>query len=264
MRHWTVAAAPSTVPIAQRVALQGVERLGGAGFAAALLGGLRTGLDFDHCTLFRFDVVAPGEVACRVVDAASGAGTPTARRTSDLYVRRFARLDVNAALSASVPPGQVVATQVTTADVTDAEYRACCYERNGLVDRLSLLARSGRRSAVALNFYRAARAGVTTDRERSTLLDAAPMLMGLAMRHAELVDVDAAAAIRRLPGGDRLTPRELDACALLVEGWTVAQAADRLGVRPSTVVTLKRRAFARLELRTTDALLRRLSRPAPV
>jgi DNA-binding CsgD family transcriptional regulator len=64
--------------------------------------------------------------------------------------------------------------------------------------------------------------------------------------------------MERLRDRHALTRREHQVCALLLDGLSVREVAERLEVQPSTVTTLKKRAFARLRLRTRDELLRRV------
>jgi DNA-binding CsgD family transcriptional regulator len=51
-----------------------------------------------------------------------------------------------------------------------------------------------------------------------------------------------------------LTPRELQVCAHALAGITVAGIATTLGVKDSTVATLRRRAYAKLGVVSLSAL----------
>jgi DNA-binding CsgD family transcriptional regulator len=96
----------------------------------------------------------------------------------------------------------------------------------------------------------------------------APLLLGLAGKHALLVAPASApqahreASVRSLEAllveiERRLTPRERAVCARALAGQTVQGIASELGVRPPTVATLRRRAYAKLNISSLNELFAR-------
>lgn len=264
IQHWTMSGPGLQSSIDSRVALIAVELAGRAGFVQTLLSALEPVGGFEHCTVFRLEVDQADDVRCDVVDTASRHRAITAHRTSTLFAARFAHLDVNAAFVAEPrPQARVMASHFLAKDLPDAEYRHACYNSNGLGERLSLVARSpAGRSAVSLNLYRSACRGPMLEGQRDALLRCGPVLAASAARHAHAVRPvrrSAAEMVATLPGAVGLSPRERELCCLLVDDLSLGAAADRMNIRPTTAITLKKRAFARLGVRTREGLLRALA-----
>jgi DNA-binding CsgD family transcriptional regulator len=227
-----------------------------------MLGAINACASFEHCTVFRFTKDSSQRIGCSILDAASRHHTSVARHTSELFVERFAQFDWNTRYLGQGGPDVIRASYFSTRDLVHHEYRACCYDRNGLTDRLSFAMTYGSDSVVTFNLYRSIRQGNISSHECAALLDAAPVIARASMRHAKLVrPANAECGIdlmKRLRDGHTLTRREHQVCALLLDGLGIREAAARMGVQPSTATTLKKRAFARLNLQTKEDLLRRL------
>jgi DNA-binding CsgD family transcriptional regulator len=265
MKQWTVLPSTWSGTVDGRLALAAVELAGRPGFAEGLLREIDRIACFDHCTVFRFADDRTGRPGCEVVDAASRHRQATAQQTSALYADRFANLDPNLrCVERGAGAGDAIhATHFAASELPHADYRDACYVRNGLIDRVSLMGWADTRRAVSLNFYRSRRHGQTTRHECAALLQASPILLRAAMRHADALDPTRAPGgadlLARLADASALTPREREVIALVLDGASVAEAAARMGVRPSTAITLKKRGFGRLRVRSKEDLLRRLA-----
>jgi DNA-binding CsgD family transcriptional regulator len=154
----------------------------------------------------------------------------------------------------------VLASYFLSRDLPFAEYRDACYARNGLLDRFSVVAiEPGGAAAVALNLYRSERRGPLSPADREQLLRCGPLLAAAAARHVQMLRPacgDPRDLLARIPAAASLSTREAQLCCLLLDGLTVDAAADRMGIKPTTAITLKKRAFARLGARTRQDLLR--------
>lgn len=241
------------------VAIESVER---TGFAESMLGAINTCAAFEHCTVFRFKKDTTHRISCSILDAASRHHTSVARHTSELFIDRFAQFDWNTRYLGLEHPDVVQASYFSTGDLAHHEYRSCCYDRNGLVDRLSFAAMDGLDSVVTFNLYRSIRQGNISSHECSALIGTAPIIARAALRHANRAQsangkrgID---LMDRLRDVHTLTGREHQLCALLLDGLTIRDAAEQMGIKLSTATTLKKRAFARLHLQTKDDLLRRV------
>lgn len=261
-REWTVRSSGWNDLADAPIALAAIDSAGRKGFAESMLGAINSCASFEHCTLFRFTKDASQRIACSILDAASRHHTAVARHTSELFIERFAKFDWNTRYLGSGSADVIQASYFSTSDISHNEYRLCCYDRNGLIDRLSFAIVDGDNSVVTFNLYRSIRHGNVSSHECAALIGRAPIIARAALRHANWAQPGNAERgidlMERLREGHALTRRENQVCALLLDGLTLREVAEQMGVQPSTATTLKKRAFARLHLRTKDELLRRL------
>jgi DNA-binding CsgD family transcriptional regulator len=148
-------------------------------------------------------------------------------------------------------------------DIRDPEYRDSLYRRFNLLERISLIrAVTGRWFVVSV--YRNVQSGNFEPRDINLLREMGALLVACTARHASL----AAGALTAKPAsrsGDylesllksiepRLTRREQQVCSLALAGETVGGIAANLGIRQSTVATLRRRAYAKLGITRLNGL----------
>ncbi len=261
-REWTVGSSERNSLADMRIALVAIDSVEKVGFAESMLGAVNTCAAFEHCTVFRFTKDASHHIGCSILDAASRHNTTVARHTSELFIERFAQFDSNTRYLGLECPDIVQASYFSTRDLVHHEYRSCCYDRNGLIDRLSFAITDGCDSVVTFNLYRSIRQGNISSHECAALIGAAPVIARAALRHANCArSANVARGIdlmQRLRDSHTLTRREHQLCALLLDGLTLRVAAEEMGIKLSTATTLKKRAFARLHLQTKDDLLRRV------
>jgi DNA-binding CsgD family transcriptional regulator len=261
-REWTVGPSERNNHTDMRIALVAIDSVEKVGFAESMLGAINTCATFEHCTVFRFTKDTSDRIGCSILDAASRHHTRVARHTSELFIERFAQFDWNTRYLGLKASDVVQASYFSTRDLVHHEYRSCCYERNGLVDRLSFAITDGCDSVVTFNLYRSLRQGNISSHECAALIGSAPVIARAALRHASRARPESVERgidlMRRLPDGHTLTRREHQLCALLLDGLTLRTAAEQMEIQLSTATTLKRRAFARLHLQTKDDLLRRV------
>ncbi|MGV3570666.1 MAG: helix-turn-helix transcriptional regulator [Ramlibacter sp.] len=175
-----------------------------------------------------------------------------------LYRERFWRQDEATRLAqhlgdASAP---VTALRFAPADIGLPSWRRDIYDRARLDDRLSFFYSPVRGSAFAINLYRGRRHGAFGEAEIGRLLAVAPLLrqahravLGAARdtRGRDQRIADAAEALRRR--APELSERERAVCARIACGITADGIAVDLDVAPSTVTTLRKRAYAKLAAR---------------
>ncbi|MFT3666088.1 helix-turn-helix transcriptional regulator [Piscinibacter sp.] len=235
-----------------------VERLGHDGFGAALIAWLAPALQPAHATAFRYD----SGLQARVVMTASAGGGPAALQSARVYAGSgLARLD---RLRGLIPPrgeavdGNPAIVRLRREEIADTAYREQLWDRFGLVDRVSALALvDGHWSA--FNLYRDRAGGPFGARELARFAALAPLLLALLGRHLDalqpaaqdgpatrLAPEAAEAMLRRLPA--RLSAREREVCALTLAGHTREGIGLALGIAPSSVATLRRRAYGKLAI----------------
>lgn len=261
-KEWSVEPSGTAGTGNMGIAVAAIDSSGRAGFAESMLGAINASAAFEHCTVFRFTRDAGQGIGCTILDAASRYHTPVARHTSRIFVQSFAQYDWNTRYLDPAPANLVRASYFSTRDILHHEYRASCYDRNGLIDRLSFAINDGCDAVVTFNLYRSIRRGLIGSHECASLIRMAPVIAHASLRHAKASKKKGAERgidlVGRLPNADTLTPREIYLCTLLLEGFSIREAAEKMGVQASTATTLKKRAFARLNLKTKEDMLRRL------
>jgi len=173
-----------------------------------------------------------------------------------IYRRHYFRSDAVTALARRVvqePGRQVVAMHCRADELPVPGWRSDIYEREKLTERLSLLHTPSPGGVFALHLYRDQRQGIFRPGEVEQLLAVAPLLRQahqLALRapsaagnrHTQ-VEMARQNLARRVP---RLSAREREVCARIAWGMSADGIAADLDVAPSTVLTLRKRAYLKL------------------
>ena len=138
-------------------------------------------------------------------------------------------------------------------ELPDAGWRSDIYEQEHLSDRFTLMHAPLKDSVQAIHLYRDDRQGRFRPQEVARLLDLAPLL-----RRAHAAWWSHSAALQ--PRQERITEyeqrlqrlvpllslRERSVCARIAEGLSADGIAVALDVAPSTVMTLRKRAYQKL------------------
>lgn len=233
-----------------------VAALGGIGFASALVAALNRAVPVDHVCLMRF----AGRSGPPVLESASWRGGQAVGAVQQAYLAGMYRLDPVA--QAPLVAGHSVHLLDRSA-IPDAAYRGVWQGRAGLLQRWSVLtAVAGER--VALHLYRLQASGALSAAERDWLAAWAPLLGALAAKHVEIVGVQLRSRDRadRLEALDArlhavcgaLTRRERAVLARVLLGITSQGIALDLGIGLASVLTYRKRAYARLGVSSQSEL----------
>lgn len=235
-----------------------VERLGAEDFGSALLAWLAPSLQAAHATAFRFDA----GLQARVVLTASSGGSAVALQSAKVYagsgLYRHDQLLGELRRQHEIRDDVPAIVRLRRADIDDEAYGEQLWDRFGLVERLSAVALLDGHWT-AFNLYRDRAAGVFAARELRQFSALAPLLMALLRRHlgalrpaaqpgalGRIGPEAAAALLSRLPV--RLSAREREVCALTLAGHTREGIGLALGIAASSVATLRRRAYRKLQI----------------
>jgi DNA-binding CsgD family transcriptional regulator len=178
-----------------------------------------------------------------------------------IYRQQYWRSDEATAIAgqlheAANPVGAVTALHFHPGDVPVAAWRREIYEREQLCDRLSFLYSPRPHAVYAINLYRRAPHGPFGAGEVQSLLGLAPLLRQA--HQAALLQTSPIQGSKGLPArlqraqsaletiAPALSPRELQVAARIACGTSADGIAAELDVAPSTVVTLRRRAYLKL------------------
>ncbi len=241
------------VPVFGEVA----EIIGGIGrdhFAGAALDVLRKAIGIDHISMFRFGTNG----AIDYHEATTLGGSYKDENAAKQYFRRFNRLDpVRSLCRRGLPRGTVLVVRNRAEDIVDPLYRRECYTEPEIGERLALYGRVGRRT-LQVNVYRRASRECFDDHAASTFARIATVLLPSAARHAEFATggdeqdglrlslVALKHRVERLQCG--LSERELEVCARALYGQSIDGTGLELNIARTSVVTYRRRAYAKLRI----------------
>lgn len=233
--------------------------------AGAMLAALQRIAKADYLALVRYDDGTPS-----LVDSLSRA-PGAAHVTPDcfaLYRRHFYGWDAMTPLAMRLEgeaqaEAPLIALRLRSLDVPCAQWREAIYDRSRLCDRLTLLYAPAARAVYAINLYRSVASGAFGAGEIERGLDVAPLLrrvhrnaLGSEAQHRSTSERLSHAEQSLTVRAPRLSPRERQVCARIAVGLTVDGIGADLGVAPSTVVTLRKRAYAKLGVNCRVAMAR--------
>lgn len=254
MRLWNVeppGLSTPTEPLQAAALVMGIGDDNRDALASGILRSLGASLPASQCTIFAYEF----DERPWTVSAADYRGGGFLRDIADRYSKHFYRLDGNrAVVGASREPVDgkaVLLHQQSAEEIANEAYRAACYGRPSVSDRLSLLMRPREHVWLSINLYRDRARGVFTPGETERIAGMAHVLAHAAKCHYLLDDrrdqdpaVVMLTRLRRIC--PQLSPRELDVVRGILHGETAVEIAERIGIKPASVVTYQKRAYARL------------------
>ena len=238
-----------------------INALGEPGFPDVFLALTAEAVPVDLCSAFALD--QSGRMRFLFASGWTPHASDFARAASTGYARTYWRSDP---MMARLPgPAATAAITCQRGDkIADKHYRQACYEAPGVVERVSIQGRTGA-GLIQVGLYRTRDRGFFTAEDLTRLKPVGDVLVALAAKHGAMTAVQTASLapdrgavqdqVASMYAG--LSRRECEVCAALLCGSTAKEAARLIGIEPSSVVTYRKRAFAKLGLATTPELLRR-------
>jgi DNA-binding CsgD family transcriptional regulator len=238
--------------------------LGKSSCARTILEALNLYAAVDHCAL----LVRPRGRDLRLLATASSRPSSNAARAALSYMSEMHLYDV--AEDAPIATREIGDESLqfwyrTREEVVNIRYRSACYEQAGIEDRLTMSSSRADGAATLMYCYRYKRTGRFASAELKTLMQVAPLFLSLVEVHARLTiprDFPILGWRESLEhdAGTVLSARELDVCANLLSGHTLADTGRKLGISINTVITYSRRAYAKLGVGSVRELHDRLIR----
>lgn len=232
-------------------------------FPNSLLDALRTLAGVELCSVFLRDRGEQVELIFAQGELPDVPGFPL--RASHAYARSYWKSDRQLARLAQAPPGVPVVTRRRACDIADPAYRAACYDRAGVVERVSIL--SPGLPCFAVNGYRTSGSQPFAPHDLGQLELHAGLLIAALRQHlradqAVAPIIDESVLAGRLTALDYgLSAREAEIVAALMLGETQEGIAAAKRLSATTVITYRRRAYGKLGVgnrRDLMALHRRL------
>jgi len=238
--------------------------LGQSDCARILLEALNTYVTVDHCAL----LVRLRDNDLRLLATASRVPSSNAARAALSYMNEMHLYDVaeDAPIATRDISGESIQLRYRTREeVVNVRYRSACYEEVGIEDRLTMSNSHADGTATLIYCYRYKSTGRFAGAELDAIMRVAPLFLSLVEVHAKLT-IPRDFPIRRWreslehDAGMALSARELDVCAHLLSGRTLADTGRKLGISVNTAITYSRRAYAKLGVGSVRELHDRLIR----
>lgn len=180
-------------------------------------------------------------------------------RASLDYIRDFWRSDREIVALMRSSRKLPIIVRKSAADISDPAWRAACYERAGVAERISIVS-AGPPTFIA-NGYRLDSAHAIGVVEMEKLQHHAPMLMAALERHEHvrsasgnlLSEAELTQSLMALQCG--LSTREAEISAAMMLGETQEEIAHRKRLSHGSVVTYRRRAYGKLGIDNRRGLL---------
>lgn len=229
--------------------------VGGRAMDGALLAAADTLAPVDEIFAFqRFAAEAPQPIL-------SAGAAPGRQERAQLYASGFYGFDPAAPALVRRRASGFVAQRIAAEQIQEPAYRARCYDEPGLAEKVTVAMRD-HQSVTVLNFYRSRRRPALGERGFARLVRFAEFALPLVRRHGELSS-KASAGRRGLAQLEHrlteldssLTPRERGVVARTLIGRTSQQISAELKIAASSVLTYRRRAYARLHISSSAELV---------
>jgi DNA-binding CsgD family transcriptional regulator len=174
------------------------------------------------------------------------------------YASRYFTFDPAYRMIRNTAHTEWINLRVRPGNISNYQYLNDCYLRPAVVEKLTL-ARWAENGWFALNLYRDSRWGCFSNEEQERIAVLSHLLLPLLRKHYELtaespkLGTNRRARIEVLTQkmtslNAKLTARECAVCARTAAGLTAKTTAQELGIKVSSVLTYRRRAYERLSI----------------
>jgi len=233
-----------------------IDALGTPGFENSMLSLAQHTIRCTHLSAFSMSRVRPP----RLLIAANGDESPSARRIASKYMREYWSLDpANRIIAAEPRVRQGATIRMLSQEVQDVLYQRDCYLSVSLVDRVSIV-KCQADDIIRLNFYRNKAQGCFTDDDLHIISQIANVLVQTLSKHDTIRPaLNGEDRYRQYCGrlaitAPQLTEREIQVCAGIVRGLSSEAIASLLELSINTILTHRRRAYAKLGISSQNEL----------
>jgi LuxR family transcriptional regulator, activator of tox operons len=241
-----------------------IGTIGTPQFERSLLRVARNATRCSHVTAFACSVAGTAAHSPRVMLAVDGGSATAAYRLASIYLRHYWNLDpANALPKEDLRTGAGAMLRLRSHEIVNSDYRRDCYRSLDLIERISLVKVMGN-EMLRVNFYRNAAVGRFTGSDFTVLSALADLSMAAIRKHEALTSNSVQTGpydryCNRLAlRAPQLSGRERQVCALIVSGLRSAAIAHQLDLSMNTVLSHRRRAYAKLNISSQNQLFHML------
>ena len=153
----------------------------------------------------------------------------------------------------------------TLTQIIDAELRRLYNDTLGVVDSMAITIKTGRHEWITTNLCRHRLQGILDKEEIETIRQLAPLIATSVARHCRLEAEGEGEFRASVSDGidelcSQLTTRERQVILRILDGVTVERIAEELGLKPTTVITYRSRAYEKLGISSRRELFSTLLR----
>jgi DNA-binding CsgD family transcriptional regulator len=233
-----------------------IGKIGAPGFEPSFFKIMREVTGCEHLTAFASSPRTPPRLLCAINRGAR----PVARLVAEKYLKHYWTHDpANRMWGGNASRSYEMAVRVFSHNIAHDAYRHDCYSSVDLVDRFSIIRHQGEET-VRLNLYRSARRGRFGVADFAPVLDSAAIMFALLAKHDAHragVSGDPDVLARRLRQiMPQMSRRESDVCVGIIQGKSSEAIALAFGISINTVLTYRKRAYARLGISSHNELMR--------
>ncbi len=228
-----------------------VACLGEAAFAGQVMQAFHSLCAADMCSGFAIVDGTPQALFAESIDPGRSA---FARIATLRYVQKYWKRDTATASTLGRAHRNVKTIRRPSNVIHDIDYRHECYAEGEIVERISIC-KAGDLPIVA-NAYRDRASGPFSQEQIERFESAAPILVAAIRKHLRLCQPSRGLALSDDPDGlarqlhatanAGLSLREAQVLAFILSGMDQNAIARKIGVQASTVVTFRRRGYAKL------------------
>jgi DNA-binding CsgD family transcriptional regulator len=254
LKHWNIAASADTVSVEAADACRLIDAVGSSdrsALAAAVLALIERRTPVSECTV----IACEAERRPRLISAA-GRSEPrlmfhcASHYAHELFRRDRIQLHLGGIL-ATLAVGGIVAHRQTLAQVIDPELKRLYGQSLGIGDAMAISVKTGRREWITAGIGRRKELGCFDDEAVKAILQLAPLIGTGISRHCRLESGGESVFRASVSDGidelcPRLTARERQVILGILDGGTAEHIAAELGLRPTTVITYRSRAYEKL------------------
>lgn len=236
-----------------------VSCLGDGGFAAQVMQAFHSLCAADMCSGFAIVDGTPHALFAESIDPERSA---FARIATLRYVQKYWKRDTATASTLGRAHRNVKTIRRPSNVIHDIDYRHECYAEGEIVERISIC-KAGALPIIA-NAYRDRTSGPFSQAQIERFEAAAPVLIAAISKHLQLsqpspgptlsADPDGLARQLHATADAGLSLREAQVLAFILSGMDQNAIARKIGVQSSTVVTFRRRGYAKLGVRNKNEL----------
>lgn len=243
-----------------------ISAAGTDGYGAACFKLLAQALDVDHWALFKY----PGNTPISCLAAASGTKVAEARVNIDKFVGRCHNFDPSLMALKRQPLAQPCLVTMDIGDIENREYRQC-FEATNVLERLSYVTRTAD-NLYQLSVYRCRRPRSFSPPEMRMFATLGNLILATAQQHEArqrtmpcvAPPMTLSAIQQRLAAfAEGLSARECEVCARAIAGITIEGTALDLGIRQTSVITYRQRAYQKLGISSLNQLVAMLHNVRP-